>query len=178
MHIYEYTNPLIIPNSKILKFLKTATNLVAKPKLIWPHLGAKPSLADVSLCVLRVCCVCVCVCACMCMQVWVFSGFSHVRLFVTPRTVAHQSPLSMGFSRQEYWSVLPFLFPGIFLTQGSTRLLHGRRILCHWATWEAPFILNSLDLNINISIEISVCLIIGHYIGAATYYKQHCKMCF
>ena len=34
MHIYEDTNPLIIPNSKILKFLKTATNLVAKPKLI------------------------------------------------------------------------------------------------------------------------------------------------
>ena len=26
-------------------------------------------------------------------------------------TVAHQAPLSMGFSRQEYWSVLPFLFP-------------------------------------------------------------------
>ena len=29
---------------------------------------------------------------------------SHVRLFVTPWTVAHQAPLSMGFSRQEYWS--------------------------------------------------------------------------
>ena len=28
--------------------------------------------------------------------------------FVTPWTVAHQAPLSMGFSRQEYWSVLPF----------------------------------------------------------------------
>ena len=32
---------------------------------------------------------------------------SHVRLFVTPRTVAHQAPLSMRFSRQEYWSGLP-----------------------------------------------------------------------
>ena len=30
------------------------------------------------------------------------------QLFVTPRTVAHQSPLSMGFPRQEYWSGLPF----------------------------------------------------------------------
>ena len=29
---------------------------------------------------------------------------SHVRLFVTPWTVAHQAPLSMEFSRQEYWS--------------------------------------------------------------------------
>ena len=33
-------------------------------------------------------------------------------LNVTPWTVAHQSPLSMGFSRQEYWSGLPFPSPG------------------------------------------------------------------
>ena len=38
---------------------------------------------------------------CVCM-------LSHVRLFVTPWTVAHQVPLSMGFSRQEYWSESPF----------------------------------------------------------------------
>ena len=31
---------------------------------------------------------------------------------VTPWTVAHQAPLSMGFSRQEYWSGLPFPSPG------------------------------------------------------------------
>ena len=40
---------------------------------------------------------------------WVLS---HVRLFVTPWTVIHQAPLSMGFSRQEYWSELPFPSPG------------------------------------------------------------------
>ena len=34
-----------------------------------------------------------------------------VRLFATPRTLAHQAPLSMGFSRQEYWSGLPFPSP-------------------------------------------------------------------
>ena len=39
-------------------------------------------------------------------------SLSCVRLFATPWTVAHQAPLSMGFSRQEYWSGLPFLFPG------------------------------------------------------------------
>ena len=39
------------------------------------------------------------------------SRFSHVRLFVTPWTVALQAPLSMGFSRQEYWSELPFPSP-------------------------------------------------------------------
>ena len=37
---------------------------------------------------------------------------SHVRLFATPWTVALQAPLSMGFSRQEYWSRLPFPSPG------------------------------------------------------------------
>ena len=33
-------------------------------------------------------------------------------LFVTPWTIAHQAPLSMGFSRQEYWSGLPCPPPG------------------------------------------------------------------
>ena len=36
------------------------------------------------------------------------STLSRVQLFVTPWTVAHQAPLSTGFSRQEYWSGLPF----------------------------------------------------------------------
>ena len=36
------------------------------------------------------------------------SAFRDVRLFVTPRTAARQAPLSIGFSRQEYWSGLPF----------------------------------------------------------------------
>ena len=38
-------------------------------------------------------------------------SLSHVRLFATPWTVAHQAP-SMEFSRQEYWSGLPFPSPG------------------------------------------------------------------
>ena len=37
---------------------------------------------------------------------------SHVQLFATPWTVAYQAPPSMEFSRQEYWSGLPFLSPG------------------------------------------------------------------
>ena len=37
---------------------------------------------------------------------------SHVQLFETPWTVAYQAPPSMGFSRQEYWSGLPFPSPG------------------------------------------------------------------
>ena len=50
--------------------------------------------------ILRSVCVCVCVC--------VFSCFSHVWLFATLLTVAHQAPLSVGFSRKEYKSGLTF----------------------------------------------------------------------
>ena len=38
-------------------------------------------------------------------------SLSRVRLFATPWTVAYQAPLSMGFSRQGYWSGLPFPSP-------------------------------------------------------------------
>ena len=39
-------------------------------------------------------------------------SLSRVQLFVTLWTVAYQAPLAMGFSRQEYWSGLPFPSPG------------------------------------------------------------------
>ena len=39
-------------------------------------------------------------------------SLSRVQLFATPWTVAHQAPLSVGFSRQDYWSGLPFPPPG------------------------------------------------------------------
>ena len=48
-------------------------------------------------------CVCVCVCVCV---------LSRVQLFTTPWTAAYQDALSMEFSRQEYWSGLPFPTPG------------------------------------------------------------------
>ena len=65
--------------------------------------------------------------------VCVLSCFSCVLLFVTLWTVAHQVPLFMGFSKQEYWSRLGCHAPlqGIFLTQGLNlcllRLLHCRQ---------------------------------------------------
>ena len=43
------------------------------------------------------------------MKKW--KSLSHVWLFVNPWTIAHQAPLSMGFSRQEHWSVLAFPSP-------------------------------------------------------------------
>ena len=45
-------------------------------------------------------------------------SLSRVRLFATPWTVAYQAPASMGFSRQEYWSGLPFPSPGALPNPG------------------------------------------------------------
>ena len=45
-------------------------------------------------------------------------SLNHVQLFTTPWTVAYQAPLSMGFSRHEYWSGLPFPPPGDLLDPG------------------------------------------------------------
>ena len=53
-----------------------------------------------------------------------------VRLFATPWTVAHQATLFMGFSRQEYWSGLPFLFsrgPSQPRDQTQVSCIAGRR---------------------------------------------------
>ena len=58
--------------------------------------------------------------------------FSHVQLFVTPRTVARQAPLSLGFPRQGYWSGLPLPPPEDLSDPGSNSgLLHCRQILNH-----------------------------------------------
>ena len=55
---------------------------------------------------------------------------SHIRLFATPRTIAHQAPLSMKFSRQEYGMGCQSLLWGIFLMQGSdSSLLHCMQVL-------------------------------------------------
>ena len=48
----------------------------------------------------------------------VVQSLSHVQLFATPWTVAYQASLFMGFSRQEYWSGLPFTSPGDLPDQG------------------------------------------------------------
>ena len=66
---------------------------------------------------------------------------SHVQLFATPQTITHQAPLLMGFSRQEYWSGLPFPSLGSLsdprIKPGSPAL--AGRFLAVWATREAHF---------------------------------------
>ena len=69
---------------------------------------------------------------------------SHVWFFVTPWAVAHQVPLSTGFSRQEYWSGLPFPPPGDLPDPG---IVHASLVtpslaggfFTTSATWKAPY---------------------------------------
>ena len=78
-----------------------------------------------------------------CLGVCVLSPFSHVCLFATPWTVAHQAPLSKGFSRQEYWSWLLCPPPGDLPNPGTepeslmSPALAGVFFISS-ATWEAP----------------------------------------
>ena len=66
---------------------------------------------------------------------------SCIWLFMTPWTVAHQAPLSTEFSRQGYWSGLPFPTQGDLPDPGikpvSPVLAGG--FFYHWVTWEAQF---------------------------------------
>ena len=69
---------------------------------------------------------------CVCTQL-----LSLVRLLVTLWTAAHQAPLSMGFSRQEYWSGLACPPPGDLPDRGSNlHLLH----LLHWQVGSLPLV--------------------------------------
>ena len=69
-------------------------------------------------------------------------SLSRVLTLCSPWTVARQAPLSIGFSRQEYWNGCHFLLQGLFPTQGllNPDLLH----LLQWQadsvllTWEVP----------------------------------------
>ena len=63
--------------------------------------------------------VCVCVCVRVCVRVCTLSCFSCVQLCATLWTVAHQAPLSIGFSRQEHYSGLSYPLPGDLPNPGT-----------------------------------------------------------
>ena len=80
----------------------------------------------------------------LCMHVCVLSHFSCVHLFAAFQTVAHQAPLSMEFSRQEYWSGLPCPPPGDLPNPGVKPKSLMSPALTDWffttgGTWEALF---------------------------------------
>ena len=73
----------------------------------------------------------------------VLSHFSHVQLFVAPWTIAHQSPVSMEFSQQEYWSGLPFPPSGNLLDPGIVFLMSSALaggFFTTSAAWEAVIV--------------------------------------
>ena len=55
-------------------------------------------------------------------------SLSHVRLLATPWTAAHQAPLSMGFSRQEYWSGVPLPSPEDSEDRMTLKIIYLRKI--------------------------------------------------
>ena len=63
--------------------------------------------------------------------------FSSVWIYVIPWTITHQAPLSMGFSRQKYWSGLPFPLPGDLPTQGLNLCL---LCLLFWQAGSLPLV--------------------------------------
>ena len=74
---------------------------------------------------------------------WMLSCFSHVQLCVTLWIVPRQAPLSMGFSRQEYWNGLPCPPPGDLLNlrikpTSLTSALSGRFFFYHWHHLGSP----------------------------------------
>ena len=68
------------------------------------------------------------------------SHFSHVRLCATPEKAAHQAPPSLGFSRQEYWSGLPFPSPmhGSEKWKWSCSVVSGLFVTPWTAAYQAP----------------------------------------
>ena len=81
----------------------------------------------------------VCVCACVCVCVRVCVSCSTVSVSVTPWAVTCQAPLSMEFSRQEYWNGLLSLLQEIFPSGGlNLGLVHFRQILYHLSNQASP----------------------------------------
>ena len=83
-------------------------------------------------------------------------NFSHLQLFVTPYTVAHWAPLSMGFSRQEFWSGLPCPPPGDLPNPGiNLDFLHCRRFFTAKPLGKADNFLAHLERHIASFVSLS-----------------------
>ena len=98
----------------------------------------------------------VCVCVCARAHERALSCFSSVQLFMTLWTAAHQTPLSMGFSRQEYWTGLPRPPPGDLPDPGTkpaslkSPALAGRFFTTS-ATWKVPLVIREIQIRNTLS---------------------------
>ena len=99
------------------------------------------------------------------------SRFSHVQLCATPQTAAHQAPPSLGFSRQEHWSGLPFPSP-----------MH-ERLALYWG-WKTPrlsFLTSGIRLSycpcqVPIASHEDRCCPSPHYIWNHAFAMETCKL--
>ena len=109
--------------------------------------------------------VCVCGCVCVCVR--------SVAQFATPWTLAHQAPLSLEFSRQEYWRGLPFLTSEDLLNSGIkstplaspaltgrlfTTMPPGNPICVHIYTHMYIYIYISIDIYMYIYVYTHMCI--------------------
>ena len=92
------------------------------------------------------------------MHVCMLSHFSHVQLFANLWTIARQAPLSMGFSRQEYWSGLPHPLQPLPNPRDQTQVSYvsciGRRDLYHKCHLGSPTFVNA-----HFKLNMCVCLV-------------------
>ena len=89
------------------------------------------------------------------------------RFFVTPWVIASQAPQSVEFSRQEYWSGLPFPSPGDLPNPGiELGLLHCRQILYHLSHQGSPIILAT-------KLETTQRLLPGVWLNCVTVTKKY-----
>ena len=94
--------------------------------------------------------------ACVCAQL-----LRCVQLFETPMTVAQKAPLSMEFSRQEYWSRLPFPTRGDLEAVGIEAVslasaAFDRQILYRCTTWEGQYICTHLHAQ-SLQLCLALC---------------------
>ena len=90
------------------------------------------------------------------------SPFSRIRLCATPQTAAHQAPPSLGFSRQEHQSGLPFPSPRLRAQRQQTSYLNSRQL--SWVLIIKPFsnFVMTLQDNCFKKIMISISLEVSH----------------
>ena len=96
------------------------------------------------------------------MRACMLSCLSHVQLFATLWTVAHQATLSMGFTSQEYWSELPCPPPGDLPDQGSNP-----RLLCplHWQVDSLLLVPPGKPMDVSMSQSSSLSSLYPHWIS-------------
>ena len=95
-----------------------------------------------------------------CMHACMISHFSCVRLFATLWTVAHQPPLSMGLTRQECWSGLPYPSPGI---------KPGLLCLLHWQSGSLPLAPPGKSVLMILSKPVGSVFVHNHISDGASY---------